>query len=153
MTIQTNAGTTLGVTAAGTLPTSFDAVASTGYPSETYTTVGEITDLQAMGEIYRLVTHNPIGERDDVYKKGGRGFPQISLPIALDPDDAGQTSLIASLASDSEIAVEVDHPDGAKRYFTALVMDFQEIPGSVDGIISGTCTLQQTRPVVRVAAA
>lgn len=152
MTIQTSAGTTLAVTAAGTLPDTFDEVSSTGYPSETYTTVGEITNIPAFGGVYQLITHEPVAERAVVKKKGSVNYGNLVLPFAADADDTGQTSLKTSHTSDSEIAVKVTYPDGEVDYFTALVMDFQREPGGVNSIKGGSVTLELTRPIVNVAA-
>ena len=42
------------------LPTTFDSDGTTGYPSLTFTTVGQVTDWAAGGQTYNIVTSNPM---------------------------------------------------------------------------------------------
>jgi hypothetical protein len=85
MTVKTSAGTTLKVHA--TAPATFDA---SGYNALTMTTVGEVTDLGEFGREYALVTHNPVGSRGTVKKKGSFNEGTMSMSLGLDTDDAGQ---------------------------------------------------------------
>ena len=150
MAIQTSAGTTLGISTS--LPTTFDDDGSTGYPAETYTTVGEITEIPAFGSVYNLVTHSPLGERTITKKKGSVNNGSLALSFAADASDSGQVALRTQHTSDSEIAVKITYPDGEDDYFTALVMDYQMNAGGADSIKTDTVTLELTRPPVNVAA-
>ena len=86
MTAYTAAGTTLGISAS--LPASFDAA---GFNAVTHTTIGEITDIGGtIGRVYNLVTHNPIGSRATVKKKGSYNSGSVTVAVALDTADAGQ---------------------------------------------------------------
>ena len=150
MAIQTSAGTTLGIST--TLPTTFDDDGSTGYPSVTYTTVGEITEIPAFGSVYNLVTHSPLGERTITKKKGSVNNGSLALSFAADASDSGQAALRTQHTSDSEIAVKITYPDGEDDFFTALVMDYQMNAGGADSIKTDTVTLELTRPPVNTAA-
>jgi len=150
MAIQTSAGTTLGISTS--LPTTFDDDGSTGYPSATYTTVGEITEIPAFGSVYNLVTHSPLGERAITKKKGSVNSGSMALSFAADASDSGQAALRTQHTSDSEIAVAITYPDGEIDYFTALVMDYQMTAGGADSIKIDTVTLELTRPPVNTAA-
>lgn len=148
MAIQNASGTTLGISA--TLPSTFDAVASTGYPSLTFTTVGEVTNIPAMGSVNNTVTHNPLGEIDIAKRPGSRNHGSISVPMALDPSDGGQVIVLAQLRS--ECAFHVTMPDGADHYFTGYVMGFTTEVGGSDNMLMATMTVELTRAETRVAA-
>lgn len=150
MAIQTSAGTTLGMST--TLPTTFDSDGSTGYPSLTFTTVGEITEIPAFGSVYNLITHNPLGERRVTKRKGSVNDGTLTLTFAADASDTGQAALKTAHTSDSEIAIAITYPDGEDDYFTALVMSYQINAGGSDSIKQDTVTLELTRAPVNVAA-
>lgn len=150
MAIQTSAGTTLGLSTS--LPTTFDDDGSTGYPAETYTTVGEITEIPAFGSVYNLITHNPLGERRVTKRKGSINDGTLTLTFAADASDTGQAALKTAHTSDSEIAIKITYPDGEDDYFTALVMSYQINAGGSDSIKQDTVTLELTRAPVNVAA-
>ena len=150
MAIQTSAGTTLGMST--TLPTTFDSDGATGYPSLSFTTVGEITEIPAFGSVYNLITHNPLGERRVTKRKGSINDGTLSLTFAADASDTGQAALKTAHTSDSEIAIKITYPDGEDDYFTALVMSYQINAGGSDSIKQDTVTLELTRAPVNVAA-
>lgn len=150
MAIQTSAGTTLGVST--TLPTTFDDDGSTGYPSKTYTTVGEITEIPAFGSVYNLITHNPLGERRITKRKGSINDGTLTLTFAADASDTGQAALKTAHTSDNEVAIKITYPDGEDDYFTALVMSYQVNAGGADSIKQDSVTLELTRAPVNVAA-
>lgn len=150
MAIQTSAGTTLGMSTS--LPTTFDSDGSTGYPSLSYTTVGEITEIPAFGSVYNLITHNPLGERRVTKRKGSVNDGTLTLTFAADASDTGQAALKTAHTSDSEIAIAITYPDGEDDYFTALVMSYQINAGGSDSIKQDTVTLELTRAPVNVAA-
>lgn len=144
--VQTLAGTTIGISA--TLPTTFDSDAMTGYPSETYTSLGEVTDLPEFGKTYNLVTHNPIADRQTKKYKGAYNNGTLSVTMARDDDDAGQVILLAALASDNDYAFKVTYQDTTVDYFTGKVMSFTSVAGGVDSIVNRNCRIEITRDIV-----
>ena len=150
MAIQTSAGTTLGMST--TLPTTFDDDGTNGYPSLTYTTIGEITEIPAFGSVYNLITHNPLGERRVTKRKGSINDGTLTLTFAADAADTGQAAIKTAHTSDSEIAIKITYPDGEDDFFTALVMSYQINAGGSDSIKQDTVTLELTRAPVNVAA-
>lgn len=139
MTVKTSAGTTLKVHA--TAPATFDA---TGYNALTMTTVGEVTDLGEFGREYALVTHNPVGSRGTVKKKGSFNEGTMSMSLGLDTDDAGQILLKSASLSDNDYYFTVTTQNGDKYYFAAQVMSFKVGVGSVDQITTASVTLELT---------
>jgi len=139
MAVRTSAGTTLHVSA-GT-PASFDVV---GYEALTFTAVGEVTDLGEFGREYSLVTHNPVGSRGTVKKKGSFTEGSMAMTVGLDTDDAGQILLKAASASDADYSFKVTTQNGDVYYFQAQVMTFKVGVGSVDQITTAAITLELT---------
>ena len=149
MAIQTSAGTTLGMST--TLPTTFDSDSGTGYPSLSFTTVGEITEIPAFGSVYNWITHNPLGERRVTKRKGSINDGTLTLTFAADASDTGQAALKTAHTSDSEIAIAITYPDGEDDYFTALVMSSQINAGGSNSIQQDTVTLEPTHAPVNLA--
>jgi len=140
MTAMTSAGTTLAISA-GT-PATFDEA---GFEALAFTTIGEITSLDGdIGRVYNLVTHNPLATRATVKKKGSYNSGSVTIPLALDKDDAGQVLVEAALTSDSDYSFKLVRQDLTVRYFRALVMSFPEGYGGVDAITVRTMTVEIT---------
>lgn len=151
--VFTAAGTTFAVSAA--LPATFDEAGYTAV-GMTYSLVGEITGIPSIGAEYALVTHNPLGNRTTVKRKGSVDFGSgITLPMALDNSDVGQ-GIMRDFAYganvDDSITVKITRPDGSTRYFTAQVMSFMEASDDVDSITSAEATIEIDREIVYVAA-
>lgn len=139
MSTRTSAGSTLKISAA--TPATFDAA---GYAALTFTAVGEITNFGELGRVYALVTHNPVGNRGTVKKKGSFNEGTMDLQLGLDTDDAGQILMKAATLSDNDYSFVVTTQNGDKYYFQAQSMQFKVNVGSVDQITSATCKLELT---------
>lgn len=139
MTVRTTAGTTIAISAAA--PVTFNVA---GYQALSYTTIGEVTDLGEFGREYALVTHNPIGDRGTVKKKGSFNEGSISMQVGLDTDDAGQILAKTASASDNDYSFKIVSQNGDIYYFSAQVMSFKVNFGSVDQITSATIMLELT---------
>lgn len=139
MTVRTTAGTVIGIVAAA--PATFNAA---GYGALAFVPIGEVTDLGEFGREYALVTHNPVGNRGTVKKKGSFNEGSMTLTLGLDNDDAGQVLAKAASLSDSDYSFEVVLQDGTPHWFRAQVMTFKIGAGGVDDITSATITLEIT---------
>src|SRR5688500_11646387 len=139
MSVNSYAGTTLKISAS--TPATYDA---TGYDALTYTNLAEITDLGEFGRDYALITHNPIGSRGTVKKKGSFNEGTMALQLALDTDDAGQVLVKAASMSDNDYSFLVTTQNGDKYYFQAQVMSFKVNLGSVDSITAASVNLELT---------
>lgn len=144
----TSAGTKLSVCA--TLPATFNAA---GYGALTWLEVGEIVDMGEFGKEYSQVSHNPLGTRQTIKRKGSYNEGSLALKMARVPSDDGQAVLVAAVDSDDSIAFKVELQDGTVQYSTAQVMSYKTGVGSVDQITSASCTLEIDRPIVEVAPA
>lgn len=139
MTVRTSAGTTLHVSASN--PATYNVA---GYEALSFTAVGEITDLGEFGREYALVTHNPVGSRGTVKKKGSFNEGTMNMSLGLDTDDAGQIILKAAALSDNDYSFKVTTQNGDIYYFQAQVMNFKVGVGSVDTITAATVALELT---------
>jgi len=146
MTAMTTAGTTVAIDV-GVSPGTYD---STGFVALSYQAIGEITDAGEFGRQYNLVTHNPIGDRRTVKKKGAYNDGQMTLQMARDPSDAGQADLITALDSDADSSFKVVLQDGTILYFVAQVLSYTTNLGSVDQITSATVVVELTNSIIEV---
>lgn len=144
----TSAGTTIGVVSGD--PSTYDA---SGFEALTYSLVGEVTDLGEFGREYSLVTHNPLGDRQTVKRKGSFNDGSISMTVARVPDDAGQTVLQEALDSDDNYSFNVTLQDGTNLYFSAQVMSYTANVGTVDQITTASVTIEITDEIIEVAPA
>lgn len=153
MAYTTTAGTVLSVST--DLPADFDDNDTTGYPSLTWSVVGEVTAIPQYGAEANMGTHSPIGERYTKKYKGSINAGSQTLEMALDDDDAGQVILedhATGTAIDDDVAIKIEYPNGDVRYSTAQVGSFSETPGGVDDYVTASVMLDYTRPIVKVAA-
>ena len=143
----TSAGTTIGVTS--DTAASYDA---TGFGALSFDLIGEVTDLGEFGREYSAVTHNPLGDRRTVKRKGSYNDGTVAMTVARVPGDAGQTVLQTALDSDDNYSFNVTLQDGTELYFEAQVMSYTTNVGSVDQITTASVSLEITNDIIEVAA-
>lgn len=134
---RTSAGTKLYVSASA--PATYN---SAGFGALSWTEVGEITDFGEWGKEYNLVTHNPVGSRQTIKRKGSYNNGAATLSMARVPSDAGQTLLIAASDSDSSYSFKVVFQDNTGQYFSAQTLKYTTNVGSVDNIFSASVSLE-----------
>ncbi len=134
---RTSAGTKLYVSAAA--PATYN---SAGFGALSWTEVGEITDFGEWGKEYNLVTHNPVGSRQTVKRKGSFNNGALTLSMARVPSDAGQTLLIAASESDNSYSYKVVFQDLTGQYFSGQVMKYSTNVGSVDQIFAAAVSVE-----------
>ena len=145
--VQTLAGTTLALSSS--LPSTFDLNAMTGYPSLSWTTVGEVTDLPEFGKSYNLVTHLPVAGRQIEKFKGSYNNGTLTVTMARDDNDTGQAEVLSTgIDSDNSYAFRVQYQDATEDYFTAKIMSFTSVGGGADSIVNRVMTLELDRDVV-----
>lgn len=139
MSVFTSAGSIIAISAAA--PATFDG---TGYAALTFTNIGEVTDLGEFGREYAGVTHNPLGNRGTVKKKGSFNEGAIELQLGLDTKDAGQILCKTASKSDNDYSFKITTQNGDVYYLRAQVMKFKVNVGSVDKITEASITLEIT---------
>lgn len=148
MTAQTSAGYVLSI---GTTA----ATAST----DTYQSIGEITNVPAFGKSFQEVTHNPVGNRETQKFKGAYNSGSVTIDLAMDVNDAGQSDVLDALDSDDLYNFRLEYNDaatggghGSYRYFKARVMSYTENPGNVNSVVTAQIMLGIQGAITRVSA-
>lgn len=140
----TSAGTKLYVSASA--PATYN---SAGFGALSWTEVGEITDFGEWGKESNLVTHNPVGSRQTVKRKGSYNNGAATLAMARVISDAGQVLIAAAADSDSSYSFKVLFQGGVNgQYFSAQTMKYTTNVGSVDNIFSAAVTLEIDNEIV-----
>jgi hypothetical protein len=134
---RTSAGTTISIGSAA--PASYTQVA---YEALTYTLISEVTDIGEFGREYTLVTHNPIGDRGTVKRKGSFNDGALALQMARVPDNAGQAAVIAARDVDVSHGWKIVYPDGTIGYFAAQTMSYTTNVGNVDQIWAASVNVE-----------
>jgi len=144
----TSAGTTISVVDGN--PATYDQA---GFEALVFSLIGEVTDLGEFGREYSAVTHNPLGDRRTVKRKGSYNDGTVAMTVARVPGDAGQTLLTQGLDSDDSYSFEVVLQDGTTLYFEAQIMSYTTNVGTVDQITTASVSLEITNDIIEVAAA
>lgn len=130
------------------LPTTFDSDGATGYPSLSFTAVGQVTDWSAGGKTFSVVTSNPINQRSTDKYKGTYNNDADSITVNRDDDDAGQVIVLAALASDNDYSFKVTYQDATDDFFTGKVVSFNTVAGGADSLVQRTIQVERTRDTV-----
>ena len=141
--VQTLVETTISVSAS--LPATFDGA---GYAALTFSAIGQVTDWTPGGQVYNVVTSNPIAQRSTDKYKGTFNNGTDSITVNRDDDDAGQLIILAALTDDADYSFEVTYQDGTIDYFTGKVVSFDTVAGGADSIVQKTIQLERTRSTV-----
>lgn len=151
MGVRESIGTQMRVSA--TLPTTLDDDASTGYPSLSPLLVGEVTEVPEYGGQAATVEHTPLA--DGITRKfhGAINFGSLTVPLALDRDDAGQGVLSAAFADKSQIAFLIEYPDGSQDCFLGKVMSEVRRSANVGNVVSGNVMIEIDTPIVELEPA
>lgn len=123
----------------------------TGFTALTWTLVEEVTDLGTYGKVFTKVSHNPLGDRKTVKRKGSYDNGTLSLKMARVPSDAGQAILIAALDSDASYPMKVVLQDGTINYFTGQVLSYTTNVGTVNQITAAEVSVEVDNSVIEVA--
>ena len=105
---------------------------SAGFSALTWTEIGEVTDLGEFGRQYNLVTHNQLGSRRVVKRKGSYNDGTINAQMARVPADAGQVIL----------------QGGEIFYFSAQVMSYTTNIGGADQIVGATVAMEIDNDII-----
>ena len=128
--VSTTTGTTVGMSA--TLPTTYDAEVLTGYPSLTFTDIGEVIDIGELGKAFAVINHQTVGRAYPQKLKDTYDIANITLTLGRVSTDAGQVLLQTALAASASYAFEMVLPSGDTGNFTGKI-----IKAGIGGVASG----------------
>lgn len=127
----TSAGSAIFISAG--VPATIDAA---GFGALTYTKIGDVTDLGQVGPAVGNVQHVPV-DQSIVFKfKTITDNGAMALKGARVTTDAGQTLLIAAVASFATYAFKVVLQNGAIIYFQGLADSYKTTVGTAGVITS-----------------
>jgi hypothetical protein len=144
----TAAGTKLAISAAA--PATEDAA---GYAALTFTTIGDIEKIGAIGATTNKVEFQPLDGPKQKHK-GSTDYGSLQPSLAHDDEDAGQTLLrtAGDPASNDLYSFKVTLPDGAIRYFQGRVFGYPETIDGADTIVMANPTVEIDTKIIKVAA-
>lgn len=145
MTSITAAGTALGISAAA--PATFDG---TGYAALTYTEIGQIEKIGAIGAVYAKIEFQPLKGAKQKHK-GSPDYGSLQPSLAHDEADAGQTLLRTAAGSNNLYSFMVTYPDSAKRYFQGRVFGYPETIDGADSIVMANPTVEINTAIIKAA--
>lgn len=145
MSSTTAAGTGIEISAAA--PATQDAA---GYTALTYTEIGGVEQLGAIGATTNKVEFQPLKGPKDKHK-GSTDYGSLQPAIAHDPEDAGQTLLRTAAEPDNNAlySFRVTYATGDKRYFQGRVFGYPETTGNADSILMANPTIEITKKIVK----
>lgn len=145
MTSTTAAGTTIDISAG--IPASQNV---TGYAALTYTNIGGVEQLGAIGATTAKVEFQPLKGAKEKHK-GSTDYGTLTPSLAHDKADAGQTLLRTACEPDNNAlyAFRVTYPNGDKRYFQARGFGYPENVGGADSIIMANPSLEINTKIVK----
>lgn len=147
MTVQTNAGTELAISA--TAPGTYDAAGFGAVPD--WTVVGEVVSIGEHGGTTALVTHNPLDTRRTAKFKGSINDGSMPVGLGRDITDAGQVIMLAGALGaniDVDHSVRITYQDGSIEYFQAKIMSYTRNPGTIDQIVGANTTFELVNDII-----
>lgn len=144
----TAAGSALAISAG--IPATNDAA---GYAALTYTEIGQIEKIGAIGAVFAKVEFQPLKGAKQKHK-GSVDYGSLSPTLAHDDSDAGQTLLrtAAANATSTLYSFKVTYPDNAIRYFQGRVFGYPETTDGADSILTAAPTIEISTSIIKVAA-
>lgn len=125
------------------------------FEADTYTAVGSIEELGEFGDQFNAVTFTSLGDGRVRKLKGTKDAGDMTLVVAFDAGDAGQTALVAASEDTGSDGYncKVELEDGTLFYFRAQVMGARIAVGGSDNVIRRNVTLAIDSAVLMKEAA
>lgn len=114
--------------------------------ADTFTEIGEVTNIGEFGRMYQLITHSSLGNRNVQKFKGQRDDGDITLQLGQDMTDTGQAALDTALDSDFDYSFKIELNDESTTsgshptyyFFRAKVMSFRTNIGGPNDIVKAS---------------
>ena len=129
--------------------------------SDTYTEIGQITNLGEFGRQYQEITFDALGSRDTLKFKGNRNDGTIQADLGRSPSDAGQALINAALNSDLDYNFKVTLNDASGTtgstpttfIMKAKVMSYTTNVGGPSNVVAARVALSiKTSSITETAA-
>src|SRR5215207_165897 len=132
------------------------------YAGLTWTEIKNIRSFSPFGASTNIITAPVVGDNIERKAAGTITLGDMTLTVYPDDNDAGQTALIAAIATKSTYPIRFDFPSAskvtvpggtvAKRYWLAIVAGGQESPGGNEDLVTTAYTVATTTIPVKVGA-
>lgn len=141
--------------------TTADADSQSEFEADTYTLVGEVTNMGEFGRVYALITHSSLDDRNVRKFKGQRDDGTMTLIVGSDAQDAGQAALYDALDSDQDFNIKVEENDDTDEsgatpttsYFRAKIMSARKTIGDAQNVVTRRIDVAiQSGSIIEVAA-
>lgn len=121
-----------------------------GYEALTFTKVGGLESIGAIGATTSVVTFQPLDGPQEKHK-GSTNYGSLQPAIGHDKDDAGQTLLRTACEPNNNAlyAAKVEMPNGDKRYFQFRGFGYPENIGNADSIVMANPTLEINSVIIK----
>lgn len=86
--------------------------------------VGEVTDIPSFGPSHEVVSHVPLATGITAKYHGAKNNGSMTIPMALDYNDAGQLALKTAMANRDRVSFRIVYADGTTDYFLGKVFSF-----------------------------
>jgi hypothetical protein len=130
MTLAASVGTCVSVSAA--LPATFDAA---GYGALTFTQVGELESIGEINVRHAAITFQNMCTGKTSTLKGAEEAVAVTLGVALDRDDAGQSIMATARKSlTTKVSVKILEANGDIVFFHGFVMSDTIVYGGINEI-------------------
>ena len=124
--------------------TTTEADSLSEFEADTYTLIGEITNMGEFGRQYALITHSSLDDRNVRKFKGQRDDGTMALIVGSDAQDAGQAILFDALDDDQDYnfkVIENDDSDtsgaeGTTSYFRGKIMSARKVIGDASNVVT-----------------
>lgn len=112
-----------------------------------FTAIGEVTEIPEFGPSFDVVTHVPLSTGITAKYHGAKNNGSITVPMGLDPNDAGQVLAKAALASKNRVSFRVAYADGDFDYFQGKIMSFTR-GASIGNVVTASVMIEIETDVI-----
>lgn len=144
----TSAGTKVYVSAG--IPATYDG---TGFAALTFTEVKEVTNIGAIGATRAVVTHTTLSDGIVHKRKGSTDYGEMALTMGRVISDAGQTLILAAVASNASYAFKITLQDQTNLFFQGQVTSYPLTVGGNDSVVTSEVNVALDQPIIEVAPA
>lgn len=151
MTTIPSAGTTISISS---------VLTATAVNSD-YDEIGEVVSIGEFGKVFTEILHNPIASRRTEKLKGSYNQGNLTIELARDLTDDGQTTCLAALDSDASYSFRIElnnapsglAPHGTWFAFDAKVMSFTTMLTGVNSLVGARLAVSIDSDITVTAAA
>ena len=151
MSANISVGTTFGIVDGA--PSVYSGTGTGGFPSLTYVTVGEVTEVPQFGGSATVTEHIPLASGVIDKLIGSINYGTITVPMASVWDDVGQIKEKAGFDGASARlvhSVKISNALVGTVYFTAKISAVQYTPGDANSVYNNSVTLELTNKIIEV---